>query len=123
MADLDIIFYRGEVKVEKFDYQGKTVEASIETIGWSEKNKILSECFVFRNDGTISFNFEAYNRLMLKRMLKGLKVGESVVPPTEINDILLSRLNDSFGSALEKVIPKAFSDLSIDNFFGKELAK
>jgi len=117
---IDIIFNSGEERETKAQFKGQEVIIKTKEISWSEKNKILSKCFNYQTDGQISFAFDTYNREMLKKIISSIKIGDSQIPPTEINDILFSRLSPAFGAILEKLVPKAFEEVQINDFFGKE---
>ena len=123
MGDLEIIFSSGETRTEEFGFKGKKIRVKVKEIGWTEKNKVLSQCFQYQTDSTIRFDFDKYNREMLKKMIIGMTVGESEVPPNELNEIFFARLNSSFGSMLEKLIPKAFEEIGTSDFFAKESGK
>jgi len=120
MDNLNVIFNSGEEKEVKSEFKGQEVIIKVREISWSEKNKILSKCFTYSQDGTISFAFDTYNKEMLKKVLVSISVGGNVVPPTEINDIFFSRISPAFGSILEKLVPKAFEEVQISDFFVKE---
>jgi hypothetical protein len=119
MAEFDIIFSSGESRVEKFLFKDKEVSVTIKEIGWAEKNRVLSQCFQYQHDGTIKFDFDKYNKEMLKKVVVKISVGGSDVPQGEMNDIFFARLNSSFGSMLEKLVPRAFEETSTTDFFAK----
>ena len=119
MGDLDILFTSDDTKSEEFEFKGKKAQVKLREIGWTEKNKILSQCFLYQTDGTIKFDFDKYNREMLKKMIIGISIGDSSVPVGELNEIFFARLNSSFGSILEKLIPKAFEEIGTSDFFVK----
>lgn len=116
---IDILFSSGEEKEIKSQFKGQDVTIKVREISWSEKNKILSKCFTYSQDGSISFAFDVYNKEILKKIVVGISVGESVIPPTEINDIFFSRISSAFGSILEKLVPKAFEEVQVSDFFVK----
>ena len=117
--ELDIIFSSSETKIEEFEFKGKKVKVKVREIGWTEKNKGLSQCFQYQTDGTIKFDFDKYNKEMLKRMVIGITVGDTEVPASELNEIFFARLNSSFGNMLERLVPKAFEEIGISDFFVK----
>ena len=118
--NLSIIFNSGEEKEVKSQFKGQEVAVKIREISWSEKNKILSKCFAYSQEGNISFAFDTYNKEMLKKIIVSISIGGSLIPPTEINDIFFSRISPAFGSILEKLVPKAFEEIQVSDFFGKE---
>ena len=118
MSDLDVLFTGDGTKVEELEFKGKKVQVKLREISWSEKNKILNKCFIYQSSGEINFNFDQYNKEMLKKLVVSISVEGSVVP--EINEIFFARLNSSFGSVLEKLIPKAFEELNASDFFVKK---
>lgn len=118
--ELDLIFSSGETKDSEFEFKGQKVVVRVRDISWSEKNKVLSKCFTYSPDGKIAFDFDQYSKEMLKRLVVGISVGNSSVPANEINEIFFARLNSSFGSMLEKLVPRAFEDIKTSDFFVKE---
>ena len=119
MGDLDVLFTSDSTKSEEFEFKGKKVQIKLREISWTEKNKVLSQCFLYQTDGTIKFDFDKYNREMLKRLIIAVSVGDSSVPANELNEIFFARLNSSFGSMLEKLVPKAFEEIGVSDFFVK----
>ena len=117
---IDLIFSTMAEKEEKSQFKGQEVIVRVREISWSEKNKILSKCFTYSQDGTISFAFDTYNKEMLKKIIVNISVGGSVVPSMEINDIFFSRISPAFGLILEKLVPKAFEEIQVSDFFAKE---
>lgn len=120
MSGLDLIFSTAEEREIKSEFKGQEVIIKIREISWSEKNKILSKCFQYQASGEISFAFDVYSKEILKKIIVSISVGGSVIPSTEINDIFFSRLSPAFGSILEKLVPKAFEEVQVTDFFGKE---
>ena len=120
MSNIDILFNAEEEREEKFQFKGHEIVVKVKELGWSEKNKILSKCFEYQTDGHISFAFDVYNREMLKKIISSISVDGSPVPKVEIGDIFFTKLNVTFGSILEKLVPKAFEEVQINDFFGKE---
>ena len=118
MSGIDIIFSTSEPREVEFEFKGQKVIVKVKEMGWSEKNKILSRCFTYSSDGKASFDFDQYNKEMLKKLVLGIKVGESDVPSGEINEIFFARLNPTFGGMLQRLVPQAFEEMSSD-FFAK----
>jgi hypothetical protein len=122
MSNLDLIYNSNEFKETEVDFKGVKVKVKSKAIGWSVKNKILSECFDYKTTGSAKFDFDAYNKKMLKAMIVEISVGGEAVPPSELNDVFFARINPAFGSVLEKIVPKAFEEVNGD-FFGAESSK
>ena len=118
MSSLDVLFSSNEQKDFDFEFKGIKIKVKVKDISWSVKNKILGECFDYKSSGVAKFDFDQYNKKMLKEMVVGITVGDSVVPPGELNDVFFARINPAFGSLLEKIVPKAFEDVGAD-FFAK----
>ena len=116
---IESIFSTAAEKEIKSQFRDQEVIIKTREISWSEKNKILSKCFTYSQDGSISFAFDTYNKEMLKKIIVSISVGGSLIPPTEINDIFFSRLSPAFGSILEKLVPKAFEEVQVSDFFAK----
>ncbi len=123
MGDLELIFSSSEERTNEFEFRSKKVIVKTREIGYSKKNKILGQCFSYKNDGTISFDFEKYNNFMLKEIITYISVGDSIVPKDQIGEILFSRLSVAFGSILEKLVPKAFEQMETSDFFVKDSTK
>jgi hypothetical protein len=120
MSDLDLLFSSSETKEVEFDFKGSKILVKVKELSWSEKNQVLSKCFSYQSSGEISFDFDKYNKLMLRKLIVGIKVGATEVPTTEINDIFFNRLNPAIGSKLERIVPKAFTDIKSSYFFAGE---
>jgi len=119
MGEFDVLFISGEQRVEKFNFKGKEISVTVRELSWTEKNKVLGMCFQYKTSGDMSFDFDKYNKEMLLRIISGIKVGDSEVPPKELNHIFFTRLNSSFGGMLEKLVPKAFEEVGTSDFFEK----
>jgi hypothetical protein len=122
MSNLDLIFNSNDFRETEFDFKGSKVRVKTREITWSVKNKILGECFDYKTTGSAKFDFDSYNRKMLKAMIVEISVGGDAIPPSELNDVFYSRLNPAFGAALEKIVPKAFEEVNND-FLGRESGK
>ena len=118
--DLDLLFAADENKVNEFEFKGKKVLITTQSIGWAKKNKIVGQCFTYQPDGQINFDYAKYSNLVLKEIIVSLTIGDSPVPKSEINEIFFARVSSSFGSILEKLIPKAFEENKSIDFLVKE---
>jgi len=118
VGELDSIFKSDAIREVTFEYKGTPVKVKLGEASWSEKNKILTKCFTYKNDGSVSFDLDRYVKDMIRKIVLGITVGSTAVP--EINDIFFTRLNPEFGSLLEKLVPKAFEETTVPDFFGSE---
>ncbi len=114
MADSwEVVFQDSGVKELVLEYRNIKIPIKIRDLSWSEKNQILSKCFVYQTDGSISFSYDRYMKEVLTKIVVSAPWGET-------NNIFLSRLSKDFGSMLEKLVPKAFEEAQIPDFFVKE---
>lgn len=120
MSDLDLIFAGEENKTNEFEFKGKKVTIVTKSLGWTRKNKIIGQCFNYTVEGQINFDYAKYTSLVLKDIIVSLAIGDSSVPTSELNEILFARVSASFGSILEKLVPKAFEENKSVDFLAKE---
>lgn len=116
--DLSEIYIVDEVKEVKLPYTSKSGEKieiviKVKPMTWSRKNQILTKCFTYNQDGSIKFNFDRYTKDVLSEMIVEAPWGKT-------DEVFLNNIRPDFGSKLEKLVPKAFEELSNPNFFVKE---
>ena len=116
MSGLEKLFNTGGTKDYTFDFKDVKVKVTTKEISWSVKNQILGDCFDLSSVGSAKFDFDKYSKKMLAAIIVSIVVGDSVVPPTELNEVFFNRLNPEFGSILEKLVPKAFDEVKGDFF-------
>lgn len=99
------------------EIRGVKIPIKVRDLSWTEKNQILSKSFTYQNDGSISFDFDKYNKLVLSKIIIEAPWGKTDM-------VFLTSLPRASGEALEKLVPKAFEDNSVaSDFLAKELNK
>ena len=109
--DWEVVFQDSELKPLSLDYRGVKIPIKVRDLSWSERNKILGKCFIYQQDGNISFDFDRYMKDMLAKMVIEAPWGET-------NDTFFTQISREFGSMLEKIVPKAFEEAQLPDFFG-----
>ena len=113
MSELDLIFSRDEIKDTTISYKGVEFKLKVRDLTWAEKNQILSKCMVYDKDGGMALNYHTYVKEALKKIVVEAPWGKT-------DEIFFTRVNSSFGSELEKLVPKSFTEPESASFFGKE---
>lgn len=113
MSEFENIFSSGESIQMEIEFEEKKIPITIRQLTWSEKNQILSRCFVYNSDGLVNFNFDRYQKEVLGKMIQQAPWGET-------NHIFLNRIKPEFGAKLEKLVPKAFEEGQSPDFFVRE---
>ena len=114
MAEWEIMLKDEGPKEVFLEIRGVKIPIKIRDLSWTEKNQFLSKSFTYQNDGSISFDFDKYNKLVLTKIIVEAPWGKTDL-------VFLTNLPRSSGEALEKLVPKAFEDSSINSgFLGKE---
>jgi hypothetical protein len=116
MEGLEKLFASSQPREVNIKFKGVEIKLILRDLAWSQKTKILNQCLVFKDTGTISVDIDLYNKTMLKAIIVQAPWGET-------NDIFLNQVNQEFGSELEKLIPKAFEEFSSSDFLAKEQSK
>lgn len=111
--DIENIYVKDDVQKVKFEYQGKEIELSIRSLSWSRKNQTLTKCFSYSQDGQMKFDFDKYMKEILTEIIVEAPWGKT-------DQIFLNRIKPDFGAMLEKLVPKAFEEISNIDFFVKE---
>ena len=111
--ELDNVFVKEDVQKVPLEYQGKTIDISIRGISWSKKNQILTKCFTYDQSGQMKFDFDKYMKEMLVEIIVEAPWGKT-------DQIFLNKIKPDFGTLLEKLVPKAFEEMSNVDFFVKE---
>ena len=119
-TDISQLFTKDEVKELQVIFNDIPVLVKYKEMGWSMKNKVLSKSFDFQLSGKVVFDFDSYNKGMLYAMVTYIKFGDTEIPKNDLNEIFFDRLNPAFGALLEKIIPKAFSEVTANDFFTQE---
>ena len=106
----EVVFQGSETKSLDLEYRGVKMLIKVRDLSWSERNKILGKCFIYQTDGNISFDFDRYMKDMLSKMVIEAPWGET-------NDLFFAQVSREFGSILEKIVPKAFEEAQLPDFF------
>ena len=106
----NVVFQDSEVKDITLKYKGVEILIKVRDLSWSERNKILGKCFNYQTDGNISFDFDRYMKESLSKMIISAPWGKT-------DDIFFAQLSKDFGSMLEKMVPKAFEEVQMPDFF------
>lgn len=104
------IFTSNADKEVVLTFEGKEIRIKVRELSWSEKNTILSQCFTYNSDSSVSFNLDKYMKLVLSRIIVSAPWGET-------NQIFLTKIKPAFGAMLEKLVPKAFEEGEVPDFF------
>jgi hypothetical protein len=113
MEGLDKIFTSDKIKDVTLNYEGTEIKLKVRDLSWTERSKIISDSFVYGESG-MKLNIDYYNKTVLSKIIVEAPWGAT-------DQIFFTRINSSFGSMLEKLVPKALAegqDASI--FFGQE---
>ena len=92
-----------EIKVLTVPETGDTFEVSIKPMPWSKRNKLVSKCLTFDDNGTVGFDGDGYVRGCLKEIIVDAPWGATT-------EAFLMSIDTRLGTALEVLVPKAFED-------------
>jgi len=106
----EVVFQDSEVKDISLEYKGVLIPIKVRDLSWSERNQILGKCFNYQTDGNISFDFDKYMKESLSKMIVKAPWGET-------NSIFFAKISKDFGAMLEKMVPKAFEEAQMPDFF------
>lgn len=108
---LDKIFATGATREEVLTYQGVEIKLIVRDLTWYEKTNILENSAVFE-EGRQKFLLGKFYKDCLKKMI--------VKAPWGITDEnFFTRITGSFGSMLEKLVPKPDDD-KLKNLVARE---
>ena len=97
--------YTLSLEVEKrtltIDDTGETFEVTIRPMSWAKRNQIISSSLKFGADGATGFDGDMYVRNCLKEILVEAPWGRTT-------EAFLLTIDDRLGTALERIVPKAF---------------
>ena len=113
MNDWEVVFKGEETRDLSLEYRGVTIPIKIRDLSWSERNQILGKCFNYQTDGSASFDFDKYMKDSLSKMIVKAPWGET-------NSIFFTRITREFGAILERLVPRAFEEVQIPDFFENE---
>ena len=113
-AEWEIILKDEGPREEIIEVKGVKIPLKVRDLSWTEKNQILSKAFNYQADGSISFDFDKYNKMVLSKIIIEAPWGKTDM-------VFLTNLPRSSGEILEKLVPKAFEGNAINSdFLGKE---
>ena len=81
---------------------GDEFELTVKQLPWARRNQLISKCVSWDNDGKTSFGGDTYVRECLKEMIVEAPWGRTT-------EAFLLSIDERLGSALEKLVPAAFS--------------
>jgi hypothetical protein len=113
MADWNVVLSDGSTHEEVLEYKSVKIPLMIRELSWAEKNKILTACFTYKNNGEVSFDFDRYMKDSLCKMIAKAPWGETT-------HLFLSGITSQFGNMLQALVPKAFEDNKVPDFFESE---
>jgi len=108
--DWKVVLQTEEQKEIALEYKGVKIPIKVRDLSWSERNQILGKCFIYQTEGSISFDYDKYMKESLAKMIVQAPWGKT-------DSIFFAQLNKEFGSILEKIVPKAFDEAQISDFF------
>ena len=82
---------------------GDEVEIKLKPMSWSKRNKLISKCLSWDDDGLVGFDGDMYLRGCLKEMIVDAPWGATT-------ETFLLSIDTRLGSALEGLVPKAFDE-------------
>ena len=81
---------------------GDEIDLTVKQLPWARRNQLISQCVTWDKDGATSFSGDAYMRDCLKEMIVEAPWGRTT-------EAFLLSIDERLGSALEKLVPTAFS--------------
>jgi hypothetical protein len=80
---------------------GETFNVTVKPMSWSKRNQIVSNSLKFGADGATGFDGDIYVRNCLKEILVDAPWGRTT-------EAFLLTIDERLGTALERLVPKAF---------------
>jgi hypothetical protein len=112
MAELDGLFVSKESRTVVIKLGDKELPIKVKQLTWAKKNRLMSDCFTFQQNGEMKFDMAKYKRAMLMEMIIEAPWGRT-------DAIFLDQITSEVGDQLEKIIPEAFSEGAITSFFAQ----
>jgi len=81
---------------------GDEFELTVKQLPWARRNQLISKCVTWDNSGGTQFSGDSYVRDCLKEMIVEAPWGRTT-------EAFLLSIDERLGSALEKLVPTAFS--------------
>jgi hypothetical protein len=112
MEGLEKLFVDSGVKEVELEFEGVKIPLQLRELSWSERNQLLSKCFVYDKDGQVQFNYDKYVKDCLAKVIVKAPWGET-------NQIFFSRIKPAFGLLLESLVPKSPVSNGKTDFFAR----
>ena len=77
------------------------IKVTTRTLPWSVKNRLVSQATKYTTDQEISFSGDFYIQEVLKYIIVSAPWGNT-------DDVFFTKIDNTLGSALEKLVPDAF---------------
>jgi hypothetical protein len=90
-----------ETKTLTVEETGETFDVTVRPMSWAKRNQIISTSLKFGTDGATGFDGDAYVRNCLKEILVDAPWGRTT-------EAFLLTIDERLGTALERLVPKAF---------------
>ena len=108
--EFDLSRYKISAEAKKINVTiedtGYEFEISVKQLSWSKRNQLISKCLTWEQGGNASFDGDLYVRESLKEMIVEAPWGRTT-------EAFLITIDDRLGSALESIVPKAFTGDSV----------
>ena len=113
MAELDELFVSEQLNEFEIEHKGKTYKFKIKELPWLKVNKIMSKAAKVTTKG-VEISLDAWYEEYLSKALV-----EAPWPISETR-LALRKLGSTFGSKLEKHVPRPGGFIEDIDFFGQE---
>ena len=112
MENIEGLYASQQLKEVVLKIGGKDVPIKVKQLTWAKKNKLLSDCFTFLPSGDVKFQMDKYKRAMLIEMIVEAPWGRT-------DAVFLDQISSEVGDQLEKLVPDAFAQSGVSDFFAK----
>ena len=100
----------------KIEETGDELEVTVKPISWAKRNQILSKSLTWDSAGNTSFDGDTYVRSCLREMLIDAPWGRTT-------ETFLISIDARLGTALETLVPQAFSGEESDTLTPDQIKK
>ena len=100
----------------KIEETGDELEVTVKPLSWAKRNQILSKSLTWDSTGNTSFDGDTYVRSCLKEMIVGAPWGRTT-------ETILISIDARLGTALETLVPQAFSGEDSDGSLSPDRIK
>ena len=111
-----LVSHEPESKIVEIEGTEDSFEVTVKELSWSKRNQLISKNLHWDSTGQTSFSADGYVRDCLKEMLVEAPWGRTT-------EALLLSFDGKLGSALERLVPKAFGDDEEGNGEGLDVDK